>query len=113
MQISRAALAAAQLSLEELLPADLSAKHCDAAVQEAVVASANTEPAAATVQQSCEFFGEALACNVSFQLERAGLPAVQMLLPTILQSFSNSFSHVQMICLCHLYRYPPIQINYL
>ena len=61
VQISRAALAAAQLSLEELLPADLSAKHCDAAVQEAVVASANTEPAAATVQQSCEFFGEALA----------------------------------------------------
>ena len=65
VQISRAALAAAQLSLEELLPADLSAKHCDAAVQEAVVASANTEPAAATVQQSCEFFGEALAFRLS------------------------------------------------
>ena len=67
VQISRAALAAAQLSLEEgkALPADLSAKHCDAAVQEAVVASANTEPAAATVQQSCEFFGEALAFRLN------------------------------------------------
>ena len=65
MQISRAALAAAQLILEDPLPADLSAKHCDAAVQEAVVASANTEPAAATVQQSCEFFGEALAFRLN------------------------------------------------
>ena len=35
--------------------------------------SANT----AAVLQSCEFFGEALACNVSFQIERAGLPAIQ------------------------------------
>ena len=67
----------------------------------------------AAVLQNCEFFGEALACNVSFQLQRLVCQRCRVFLLTILQSFSNSFSHVQMICLCHLYRYPPIQINYL
>ena len=89
VQISRAALAAAQLSLEEgkALPADLSAKHCDAAVQEAVVASANTEPAAATVQQSCEFFGEALA----FRLSR-----------WIAKTFTLSVAIIWMIIICFI-----------
>ena len=45
-----------------------------------------------------------LATNASFQLERTGLPAMQdaRLLQTILQSFSNSFRHMQIIC-----PYPP------
>ena len=67
----------------------------------------------AAVLQSCEFFGEALACNVSFQLQRLVCQRCRVFLLTILQSFSNSFSHIQIICPCHLYRYPPIQINYL
>ena len=67
----------------------------------------------AAVLQSCEFFGEALACNVSFQLQRLVCQRCRVFLLTILQSFLNSFSHIQIICPCHLYRYPPIQINYL
>ena len=63
VQISRAALAAAQL--KRVSPCLQTCLQNDAAVQEAVVASANTEPAAATVQQSCEFFGEALAFRLN------------------------------------------------
>ena len=85
------------------LPADLSAKHCDAAVQEAVVASANTEPAAATVQQSCEFFGEALAFRLNgwiaktFTLSVAIIRMIMIFL-LIFNMLSQMFN--SMLCLC-------------
>ena len=105
VQISRAALAAAQLSLEEgkPLPADLSAKHCDAAVQEAVVASANTEPAAATVQQSCEFFGEALAFRLNGWIAKTftlSVAIIRMIIFFLLIFNMLSQMFNSMLCLC-------------